>query len=80
MIVSLKRVSGTVLTLTCQHVILHKEKDKDQWIEIIGMNGNTSRIDDSYMLKGLCWWSTWDAGHCMSSHQVPLSLRLGRTK
>ena len=80
MIVRLKTTTGSIYALTCHHVILHAEKDKDSWLEIIGMNGNTSRIDDNYLLKGLCFWSLWDHGQCISANQVPLSVRLGRSK
>ena len=83
MLIRIKRVDGTVLSLTCQHVILHQEKGKDGWIEVIGLAHQAEaagRIDTSYMLKGLCNWSTYDYGRLIDSNTVPLSVRLGRSK
>ena len=82
MIVRLKTATGSVFALTCQHVILHDEKGKDSWLEILGMHktGVAGTLDNCYLLKGLCFWALWDHGQCISSNIVPLSVRLGRNK
>lgn len=63
MMVRVIRLDGSEAWITCQHVLFHGDPDlepalsapttKKGWMELIGMNGNTSLIDNSYMYEGL---------------------------